>query len=354
MKMFSTLLRQSLQVHIALMSLVYFPCLVFALESIGTIGQPYPEQHVFLPDGNILRAVPTHIQVIDTDTGAVIDEFGERIYDQTYVSDVEFSPNAAHLAILNYSIDSRVTTVNIWNVNAGEQVSEWEIPARIEVATFSPTEALLATSFDDEIHLWNWQTGALIGKMIGQRRPWKQCHPHNSGGTTCSSYPRDHASVFSPDGRYLMVASTRPDVELWNVKTRRLEGHFEGHTGNWVEEAVISPDGTRLATFEEGWNKVYVWDIETQQLLWQEHSGVGAISSLVFSPDSQHLYVASRIGTRSLSNQGPWEGWDDQVRVWEVESGKQMDTLGDDFYILDAIAISQMEKHCFCTIGMPS
>ena len=340
MKTLSTLLRQSSQVLIALMSLVYFPCLVFALESIGTIGQPYPEQHAFLPDGNILRIVPTHIQVVNPYTNEVIDEFGERIYKPTHVSHVVISPTAEHLAILNASVDPKITTVNIWDVNAREQISEWNTAGIIRLAAFSPTAPLFAISYDDEIQLWNWQTGVFIGKMIGQRRPWEQCHPHNSGGTTCSSYPRDHASVFTPDGRYLIVASTRPDVELWNVKTRRLEGHFEGHTGNWVEDVVISPDGTRLATFEEGWNEVYVWDIETQQLLWQEHSGVGAISSLVFSPDSQHLYVASRIGTRSLSGQGPWEGWDDQVRVWAVKSGKQIDTLGDDFYILDAIAIS--------------
>lgn len=175
--------------------------------------------------------------------------------------------------------------------------------------------------------------------MIGQRRPWEQCHPHRNG-KICSSYSKDHASVFTPDGRHLIVASTRPDVELWNVETRRLEGHFEGHIGNWVEDVVISPNGRRLATFERGENEVYVWDIETQQLLWQEHSGIEAISSLAFSPDSQHLYVASRIGTRSSSGQGTWEGWNDQVSVWEVESGKQIDTLGDDFYILDAIAIS--------------
>ena len=295
MKTFSTLLKRSLQVHIALMSLVYFPCFVFAIEPIGTIGQPFPEQHAFLPDGNILRAVLSHIQIIDTDTGAVIDEFGER----TYVSDVVFSPTAEHLAILNFSSDSKITTINIWDIIVREQVSEWEIPARIEVATFSPIGSLFTVSFNDEIHLWNWEIGAFRGKMIGQRRPWEQCH-FSSGGRTCSFFPRDHASVFTPDGRSLIVASARPDLELWNVTTRRLEGHFEGHTGTWVEDAVISPDGTRLATYEKDWNDVYVWDVDTQQLLWQEESGISRISDVVFRPDNRHLYVAAQTGTMQL------------------------------------------------------
>ena len=340
MKTLSALLRRSLQVHIALISLVYLSCIAFAIEPIGTIGQPLPEQHAFLSNETLLRVVPTHIQVVNPHTDEIIDEFGERIHKRTHVSNVVISPTAEHLAILNSSIDSRTTTVNIWDTNAREQISQWDMPGIIRLAAFSPTAPLFAISFDNEIQLWNWQTGEFIGKMVGERRSLNQCHSNSNGGTACSSIPRDHASVFTPDGRYLIVASMRSDIELWDIETRRLQAHFEGHTGNWVQDVVISPNGTRLASFERGWNEVYVWDVETQQLLWQEESGIGRIADTVFSPDSQHLYVASRTGTLSWSGQGPWEGWDDHIRVWDVESGKQVDTFGDDFYLLDAMALS--------------
>ena len=336
MKTRVTLSRRSLQVYIALISSIYISYVALAIEPIGTIGQPLPEQHAFLPDGNILRAVLSHIQIIEADTGAVIDEFGER----TYISDVVFSPTAEHLAILNYSPDSKITDINIWDVETREQIADWKIPAQISVAAFSPVDTLFAISFNDEIHLWNWQIGAFRGKMIGQRRPWESCHSISGGGITCTSLPRDRASTFSPDGRYLIVASNRPDVELWNIKTRRLEGHFEGHTGNWVEDAVISPDGTRLATYEKDSNDVYVWDVETQQLLWQEKNGISRISDVVFSPDSRHLYVASQTGTLNWSGAGPWQGWDDHIRVWDVASGQQLDAFGDNFYFLKATALS--------------
>ena len=336
--------RRNVRFHIALLSLIYLPCLAFGIQPIATIGQPLPEQHAFLSNETILRVVPTHIQVVNPHTNEIIDEFGERLPYPTHVSDVFISPTAEHLAILNYSIDSRITTLNIWDVNAHEQVSQWEIPARIEVATFSRIGALFAVSFNDEIHLWNWEIGMFRGKMLGERRPMNPCYSSRDGGTTCTSIPRDRASVFSPDSRYLFVASNRSDVELWNVKTRRLQAHFEGHTGNWVEDVVISRDGTRLATFEKDCNEIYVWDVETQQLLRQEESGIGRIVDTVFSPDSQHLYVASRAGTLSWRGQGPWKGWDDHIRVWDVESGKQIDTFGDDFYNLDAIALSPNGK----------
>ena len=344
MKVRITLFRASLRFSIALMSFIYFPCLAFSLQPIGTIGEPIPEQHAFLSNETILRVVPTHIQIVNPYTNEIIAEFGERLPYPTHVSDVFISPTAEHLTILNFSIDSRRTTINIWDVKAREQVSEWEIPARIDVATFSRRDAHLALSFNDEIHLWNWQIGAFRGKLLGERRPWESCHSSRGGGTTCTSGPRDRASVFSRDGRYLFVASNRSDVELWNVKTRQLEGHFQGHTGTWIEDVVISPDGRHLATFEKDANEVYVWDVETQRLLWHAESGIGRVADAVFSPEGQHLYVASHTGILRWRSPGPWQGWNDQVRVWDVASGKHIDTFGDDFYNLDAVALSPNGK----------
>jgi len=315
MKCTFTLSGQNLQIfYLVLIGILWMPCIAFAIEPIGTIGQPYPVRHAFFSNEAILRAAWTHIQIVDLNTGAVIDEFGER----SDSSEVIFSPTAAHLAILNYSFDSETTTVNIWNVNTREQISEWAVPTHgyhytpHGIAAFSPTEPLFAASFDDKIRLWNWQTGALVGTMEGQRRPWGL------------GFPRDHTLVFSSDGHYLMVASTRPDVELWNVETRRLEGHFEGHTGNRGGDIVVSPDGRLIATFEAESNVVYLWNMETQHLLWKARSGIGNVAACTFSPDSQRLYVATRTGALNRLDDGTWEGWDDQGRVWDVKSRQQI------------------------------
>ena len=113
---------------ILFLTILCIPCLVLALEPVGTIGQPWPDEHAFLPNGFILRAVRTHIQIVHPDTGEVVDEFGER----ADISDVVFSPTAEHLAILDFLTDSRTTTVTIWDVNARQQLSKWEMPARID------------------------------------------------------------------------------------------------------------------------------------------------------------------------------------------------------------------------------
>ncbi len=311
-----------------LFSIIYISDFAFAIEPIGTIGQPLPEQHAFLSNDTILRVVPTHIQVVDLSTGTVIDEFGERTTD---ASKVVLSPTATHLAILNYTVGSKVTTVHIWDVNAREQVSEWRVTARLnEVAAFGAKAPLFAAAFEDQIYLWNWQTHKFVGKMMTE------------------AYSRAYAMIFSSDDRHLITTSrditSRETLALWNVETRRLEAYFDGHKVDEVEDIVMSPDGTRIATFERDWNRVFVWDIETRQLLWRERSGTGRVSDVVFSPDSQRLYVANSTGTLHSSGSEPWTGWDDQVRVWDVESGQQINAFGSEFRFLEKITVSSDDK----------
>ena len=340
MKTYGALIRRSFQTAIFLMSFVCFSSLAFAIEPIGTVGQPFPEQHAFLSNAAVVRVTPAHIQIIDTNTGAVIDEFAER----RYFSDVVLSPDASHLAIFTHADDGKSAAVTIWDVNAREQVSEWRVEFRIyDVAAFSPTEPLFAIPSNDGIHLWNWQTGEYLGRMIGARRPLKSCYYYDNG-SSCTSRLGDRTAIFSPDGRSLIVASMRPDIEFWNIETRRLEGHFEGHTGNWVEDVAISPDGRYIASFERGPASVHVWDVASRQLHWKAQSGIGRISDVAFSPDSQHLYVATETDGLSRPGPGPWQGWDDQVRVWNVKSGQQIGTFGSEFRALEELTLSPNGK----------
>ena len=340
MKTRITLLKRSLHVYMIIISVMRISCSVFAMEPIGTIGQPFPEQHAFLSNEAIVRVTPARIQIIDTNTGALIDEFAER----EYFSDVVLSPDASHLAICTHAHDGKRTTVSIWDVNTREQVSEWRVEFHTyDVAAFSPTEPLFAIPSEDAIHLWNWKTGEPLGRMTGTRRPLQSCHFFD-GGSSCEGDPRDRIAIFSPEGRYLVIASQRSDIELWNIETRQLEGHFEGHTGNWVEKVAISPDGRYIASFESSSAFVYMWDVESRQLLRKAQSGIGTISDVVFSPDSQYLYVATETAGLTWIDPGPWQGWDDQVRVWNVTSGQHIDTFGSEFREVEEITLSPNGK----------
>ena len=341
MKTRTSCFKQNLQVFMALICLICMPYVTFAIEPVATIGQQHPLQHAFLNNDTILRVVPTHIQIVDANTGNVVDNFG----NLTYSSDVVFSPSGSHLAVQDYSGNSGGYTISIWDVNARERVTAWEFEDNFQTAAFSPIQPLLATSVDEDIYLWNWHTGELVGTMVGERRPWERCNYHTDPNgkrvkTACSSKQRNHDVVFSPDGKLLLVASKRPDIELWDVETRELVGHIEGHVGSWVNGVAVSPDGKYIASYDSQPGSVYLWNIESGQLLWKAEIGFTRITDLAFSPNSQHLYVTTNMVGWSRSGTNPWEGWDVKIRVWEVNSGQQIDRFETEFKGLKTISIS--------------
>ena len=325
MKIPKPLLRLNSQIsYIILIGIFYCPCLVFGVDPVGTIAKLPPEHHVFLSNETFLRVVPTHVQVVDLHTHAVIDEFGER----TDYSHVVFSPTVTHTALLNHSATKpRKTTVTIWDVNAREQIMEWQFESLVRFAAFSPTTPVLAIYFQGDIYIKNWQTGEQIGMI---RR---------------TDFPPLRAIVFSADGRDLIGVSARPGIELWDVETLRFEGHFDGQMpSDRIGNVVISPDGAFIATFDRNSTSVYVWDVRTRRLLWRKTNGTGRVSSIVFSPDSQRLYVAAETSRLSRSGYNPWVGWNDQVRVWDVTSAQQVDMFGSEFRRLEAVTVSPDEK----------
>lgn len=323
-----------------LLFLIVFICIVggqytaLAVEPIATIGQPQPEKHVFLSNDRYLRVVRTHIRIVDSNSGVVVAEFADLIQDRL----LGISPTGAHVAILRATGVEDNWMINIWDVNTQNLISEWEIEAEsLDIAAFSPVEPILVISADNQKHLWNWQTGAFLGTMVGERRKLEFCY-YTENGRTCGG-GFENEMVFTLDGKYFMYSSRRSDIEMWNVETRKLEGHFEGHEGNWVVGLAMSPDGKKLASFEVS-NLIYVWDIETRQLLWKRVNGIGRVTDLTFSPDSQHLYVSSRNGRLRKVGSNPFEEWDDKVRVWDVSTGEHIDTFSTEFRDIEAITLS--------------
>ena len=74
----------------------------------------------------------------------------------------------------------------------------------------------------------------------------------------------DRAIAFSPDGKYLAVA-TSLGVELRDVETLELVRFFQGRTG-LVLSVAFSPDGEYLASGSRD-NTVKLWDVETGKCL---------------------------------------------------------------------------------------
>ena len=48
-----------------------------AIEPVGTIGKGYLRQLTLLPNGNMLRVMPKHIEIVDPDNDVVLANFAE-------------------------------------------------------------------------------------------------------------------------------------------------------------------------------------------------------------------------------------------------------------------------------------
>ncbi len=311
---------------------------VGAVEPIGSLGESVLRQAHFLPDRTVLRVRADRIEIVNPDTNEVIDTFAEGLN----WGDVTLSPDGRWLAITTDLDSTEKPFIEIWEIGTRKLIRRLESGLDwIGVVAFSTAAPLLAVTYRDQIHLWNWEDDEYLGEMTGERRPAQNCYSWGSSGQSCS-YPLTALSlVFSPDGNFLVVGSHRPDAEIWDVFTRTLAGHLEGHA-TWVSLVSYSPDGRHIATAEPESTRVYLWDAQTRQLIrdWPTGGSRGKVPKLLFSSDSQRLYVATRTynvpTNRSLRN--------DRIRVWDVQTGVQLNEFGDELFTLEDFSLLPDEK----------
>jgi WD40 repeat protein/transcriptional regulator with XRE-family HTH domain len=106
----------------------------------------------------------------------------------------------------------------------------------------------------------------------------------------------------SPDGQTIAVGDSSGNIYLWNINTTQLLATFTGHIG-WVWSVAFSPDGKTLASSSSD-SSIRLWSIQSGRCLQVLTEHTGSVWSVSFSPDGQRLASGS----------------DDQtVRLWNLE-----------------------------------
>ncbi|MBY0526259.1 MAG: WD40 repeat domain-containing protein [Gemmataceae bacterium] len=102
--------------------------------------------------------------------------------------------------------------------------------------------------------------------------------------------------VFTKDGERIISSSEDKTVRLWDVKTRRERGQYQG-SKEPVVFLTISPDGSRLCGGGvQHWN---VWEVESRRSLYslQQNGKESLIKSAVYtSPDGHKLALGFSAG----------------------------------------------------------
>ena len=325
---------------LSLYLILFTSATVGAVEPVGSLGQGMLYQAYFLPDGSVLRVMAGHIEIVNPETNEIIDKFAEGLN----WGRVTLSPDGAWMAIITDLDSTRGPFIEIWEVATRRLVRRLESRLDfVSLVAFSTAAPLLAVTYRDQIHLWNWEDNDLLGEMKGERRPSNTCYSYSDdwgSGSSCSGPAGVLSLAFSPDGNFLAVGSQRPGAEIWDVSTRKLVGHLEGHV-DWVTHIVYSPDSRYIATTRPRSTQVYLWNAQTRQLIQTWPNGdEGVIEKLLFSADSQRLYVATRTRNWLVAPNGR----NDYVRVFDVHTGAQLNQFGDELFILQDFSLSPDEK----------
>lgn len=229
------------------------------------------------------------VRIWDVETGQELRRFGG---DTRSINSVQFSPEGD--SVLAACFDH---TIRVWDAETGQQMLRLEgHEAPVWTAKFSRDgERILSGSLDKTVRLWDAKTGGELMCLRGH-----------------------HSSVlavdFSPDS-FRAVSGGRDEskqdrhLRLWNLETGEELARFD--VGGSTEDVRFLPDGKRvvLATGKG----VFLWDLDAGAMI-HDFSGYREwVTSVALSGDGRRVVTG---------------GHDRAVRLWDVESGKQIVTLG--------------------------
>jgi WD40 repeat protein len=284
------------------------------------------------------------VQVWDAATGKKGREFPGA---WGLVTMIAFSPGGTHVAATGW--DRPGGRVNLWNVNSGQLIQEFETGARDNCLTFSPAgDRLVVGDRPGKIRLFDTNTGQLIHVFEG--------HSSEIWGL-----------AFSPDGSRLASASADNSINIWYVEHFRQVLSLRGHTAG-VYGVPFSPDGHQLASSSFD-GTIRIWDARpltnTSAI---EKEAAGLMQALIDVPLRKPDMVAYLSATPLISDpvrelaleyvKSYREDSDPQVyyeACWKLLSQRYLNSFQYRFALMQARAACELggkKRDCHLALGL--
>ena len=174
---------------------------------------------------------------------------------------------------------------------------------RTETSVFSPDgRHILIVASNWTAHIWDSKPAAIVATLKGH-----------------TDYVL--SAVFSPDGRHILTTSIDNTARIWDAKCATLIATCKGHI-DWVISAAFSLDGRRILTASKD-NTARIWDTKSATLIATLKGHIDWVNSAVFSPDGSRILTAS---------------YDRTACIWDAKSATPIATLkGHTDYVNSAV-----------------
>lgn len=288
------------------------------------VSLPVPDSVIgflaFSPDNRTLIAKGRTGEVLAWETGTWSRSTLQPAFmtqAEAYAAQVPFyptmalSPDGRNMA----TVTSATGDVSVRQVR-GSQLSTFSYGSPVYSVAISPDGALVAVGgLNGNVVVREAATGRQVADLTCDRQYVSALVFSPDGGTLVAAYERPgnlmkawststwletatfsqmtervdyHDAVFTPDGRYLVVArvgTAEPNViEMLDMSTFQVVRRISGQVSAF--QLALSPDGTVLAS---GWADVRLWGTATGNLARAIGVGGTEVFSVAFSPDGTLL-----------------------------------------------------------------
>lgn len=156
------------------------------------------------------------------------------------------------------------SAIRLWDLSQARRPRAFDSKtAGFSDQTFTPDSAFIVTAnFDNTISIWETLTGkeCLHIKVVGDKQPAANLNPVINARMARIAMQTSGAArlALSPDGRTLAVTGNDQAIRLFDLRSGRELGKFQGHNGQ-VMSLAFAPDGKTLISGSAD-TTALVWD----------------------------------------------------------------------------------------------
>jgi WD40 repeat protein/serine/threonine protein kinase len=241
------------------------------------------ELHVFSADAapiNVIAYSPDGHYIVTSSDDGVVRLLDANTGEVLRIYETRWAGGIGFSPDSQRVVFSSGNTAQVLQVESGDVLWTVQVANTKNGAVFSPDgRYVLIATFDKRAYLLDATTGEEIRQFVG----------HTEGIFT---------ATFSPDGQYVLTSSLDYSARLWDTETGLELRRFTGHTGS-VYGIAFSPDGHKILTGGRD-TTMRVWNIQGNNERGTYSGGEGFMYGLRFSPDGQYVLVGTIDGSASL------------------------------------------------------